>query len=151
MGVEEQIDINASILTAGYIINTTSVIEDVVEALKIFRGLKKELKERQGTSANFSLGEDTDLIATILTAGYIVNTCVMVEDIEEILDIFKDIRNTVVQIVKKAPRTFEEQSELNIVAAIMVAGLTVNTIKWEEMILEVGVLLKVCKDGLIKK
>ncbi len=149
MGGVEQIDINAAIMTAGYTINTTFETEDINESLKIFNRFKREFKGRSEHAADSDLVKDIDLITSILTAAHMVNTRSHVESLTEALKILNEFRNGIIQIVNKVPKTFEERSELNIVAAIIVAGLVVNSIKWEEDMLESGVLLKACKEGLL--
>lgn len=145
--MKEEIELIASILTAGYVVNTKRDIEDIKEAVRLFKSFKKDL-EMGGEGSEIIA--DVDLVSAILTAGYIVNTDSTIENTTETLEVFYKMRKTVAEIVARAPASFEGDDGLNILSAILVSGLIVNTPSWEECLLETGVLLKACRDELSK-
>jgi len=129
-------DLTAALLTAGYVVNTKRDIEDIKEAVRLFKSFKKDIAEGGDGSEVIA---DMDLVSAVLTAGYIVNTDSTIESTEETLQVFHKMRMTVEEIARRTPDTFKGDDELNILSGIIVSGLIVNTRKWEECILEIGV------------
>ena len=156
MDFDKQTSTIASILTAGYLINTEMEIEDLDGAVKIYNGVGeeymkrlKEYSERQLKEGSFvNQPEELDMISAILAAGQIVNTTTHSEDVAEMLDIYEEFRELYKNTEDRAPLLLKTKTYLNIAAAILVAGLIVNTSDWEETPQESTVLYTQCMQKL---
>ena len=146
----EHIDFVSAILTAAYIVNTTKNVEDLTESLNLFREFRGKYFDKLREWGDIKGGESGNLIAAILTAGYIVNTASKEETLNETINILSMFRQGYLKLLKTKPEHMKEKEDVNLLAAIITAGLIVNTTTWEEIPLESIIIVSECKKELLK-
>ncbi len=146
----EHIDLVSAILTAAYIVNTIKSVEDLTESLEIFREFRGRYFDRLREWGDIKENETGNLIAALLTAGYIVNTTSKEETVDETIDILTMFRNGYLKLLKTKPRHMKDREDINLLAGIITAGLIVNTTTWEEIPLESLIIVSECKKELLK-
>ncbi len=146
----EHIDLVSAILTSAYIVNTKKDIEDLTESLKIFREFRGKYFDRLREWGDVKENETGNLIAALLTAGYIVNTMSKEETVNETIDLLDMFRRGYFKLLETKPELMKEREDMNLLAAVITAGLIVNTVKWEEIPLEILIAVSECKKKLLK-
>ncbi len=146
----EHIDLVSAILTSAYVVNTTEDIEDLTESLRIFRVFKMRYSEKLREWGDMKEEETGNLIAALLTAGYIVNTTSKEETVKDTIDLLDMFRRGYFKLLETQPEHMKEREDMNLLAAVITAGLIVNTVKWEEIPLEILIAVSECKKELLK-
>jgi hypothetical protein len=146
----EHIDLVSAILTSAYIVNTTKDIEDLTESLKIFREFRGKYFDRLREWGDMKEEKTGNLIAALLTAGYIVNTASKEETVNETIDLLAKFRDGYLKLLKMKPEHMKDREDINLLAGIITAGLIVNTTTWEEIPLENLIIVSECKKELLK-
>jgi len=156
MDFDKQTSMIASILTAGYMVNTQMKIEDLEGAVNIYREVGEAYMKRHRAYSEKQMKEGTfieqpeelDVISAVLAAGYIVNTENTEESVEDMLDKFEEFRELYKNAEGRAPLLLRTKTFLNTAAAILVAGLIINTSDWEETPEESTFLYTQCMQKL---
>jgi len=105
----EHIDLVSAILTSAYIVNTKKDIEDLTESLKIFREFRGKYFDRLREWGDVKENETGNLIAALLTAGYIVNTMSKEETVNETIDLLDMFRRGYFKLLETKPEPHERK------------------------------------------
>jgi len=147
MDFDRQTSMVAAVLTAGLIIDTKLKVEDLNEAVRVYQGLGRTYMMRKMEGSKEPESENLELISAVLTAGYIVNTW-HTEDVSEILDRMEQFRELYRSMEVLIPELPESKTFLNVAAAVIIAGLIINTYHWEETPEESMALYEKCMQKL---